>query len=393
MKVLFQLLLIAIIVAASFFGQQYLVANAPELPTKEVVPFVPVVAVKETAPGPHTLYVDAEGTLTSPSRLALAPEVAGRVVRVNPDLHPGNVLKQGAELIAINEADYVLAVDAAVANIAAREASLALEQANAQVAIEDWKTLHEGTPPVLVSRGAQIKAAQAAVQSAKVGKRQAELALKRAVLRMPFDGRIISRNIDLGQQVSPNAPLLTIERTDDIEVQLSIAHHDLAFIGLDLAGARAKGLKMEVHASIGGQVYRWAARGKRTVPMLDSRNPVVTLIAELQSPLGDGPKMAIPSLLPGLFVTARIEGRKDVICTPIPRQSLQVDGSFFTVDSDNRLHRQTPKFLKFTEEHALIEGDLNLGQPVRVVTRVPTIAVEGMQVRVSTEMVTEAPQR
>ncbi|MFT5081551.1 MAG: RND family efflux transporter MFP subunit [Planctomycetota bacterium] len=312
----------------------------------------------------------------------IAPEISGRAVRVSPALQEGAFLKAGVELVAIDEADYELGLMAAAANTKARMAALDLELENAKVALEDWRAMHDGTPPALVTRAPQIAAAKAAVEGAKVSEGQAQLALDRAILRMPFDGRVVSKMVELGQRVAPGGTLLTIEKVDDLEVRLTIPHSDLGFIDLGLSGAGAKKLKLIVSAEIGGKTYSWRAAGSRTVPMLDSRNPVVTLIATLLGPVQESPGMEVSSLLPGLFVTATIRGLEDVSVTAIPRSALQVDGSFFTVDADNKLRRQRSDFFKFTKTEALIAGDFMPGEAIRLVTLAPTISVEGMDVLV-----------
>ena len=273
-------------------------------------------------------------------------------------------------------------MQAATANTKARIATLDLEIENARVAVEDWQAMHDGTPPTLVTRAPQIAAAKAAVEGARVSEGQAQLALDRAVLRMPFDGRVVTKMVELGQRVAPGAMMLTIEKVDDLEVRLTIPHSELGFIDLDLAGNGAQKLKLEVSAEIGGQLYTWRAKGSRTVPLLDSRNPVVTLIATLTGPAPGSPAMEVSSLLPGLFVTAKIRGLEDVPVTAIPRSALQVDGSFFSVDADNKLRRHQPEFFKYTNTEALIAGDFMAGKTLRLVTLAPTVSVEGMDVLV-----------
>jgi RND family efflux transporter MFP subunit len=382
MKILIQLVLIALIAVAGYFGRMYLLENGPVIPPKEEVAFVPTVEVLPVKGERRGLFIQAEGTVSSPSRLNIAPEISGRAVRVSPALQEGAFLKAGVELVAIDEADYELGLMAAAANTKARMAALDLELENAKVALEDWRAMHDGTPPALVTRAPQIAAAKAAVEGAKVSEGQAQLALDRAILRMPFDGRVVSKMVELGQRVAPGGTLLTIEKVDDLEVRLTIPHSDLGFIDLGLSGAGAKKLKLIVSAEIGGKTYSWRAAGSRTVPMLDSRNPVVTLIATLLGPVQGSPGMEVSSLLPGLFVTATIRGLEDVSVTAIPRSALQVDGSFFTVDADNKLRRQRSDFFKFTKTEALIAGDFMPGEAIRLVTLAPTISVEGMDVLV-----------
>ncbi|MDG1498670.1 MAG: HlyD family efflux transporter periplasmic adaptor subunit [Planctomycetota bacterium] len=382
MKILIQIVLIALIATGAYFGRLYLLENGPVVPPKEEVAFVPTVEVLPVVGERRGLFIRAEGMVTSPSRLDITPEISGRIVRVLPALQEGAFIKQGIELAAIDEADYTLALQAATANTKARIAALDLELENAKVAVEDWQAIHEGTPPPLVTRALQIAAARAAVEGAKVSEGQAQLALDRAVLRMPFDGRVVAKMVEFGQRVVPGATMLTIEKVDDLEVRLTIPHSELGFIDLDLAGHGAQKLELEVSAEIGGRLHTWRATGARTVPMLDSRNPVVTLIATLLGPSPGSPTMDISSLLPGLFVTAKIRGLENVPVTAIPRTALQVDGSFFSVDADSKLRRHQPEFFKYTNTEALIAGDFMDGKTLRLVTLVPTISVEGMDVLV-----------
>ncbi|MFT5081978.1 MAG: multidrug efflux pump subunit AcrA (membrane-fusion protein), partial [Planctomycetota bacterium] len=116
MKILIQLVLIALIAVAGYFGRMYLLENGPVIPPKEEVAFVPTVEVLPVKGERRGLFIQAEGTVSSPSRLNIAPEIAGRAVRVSPALQEGAFLKAGVELVAIDEADYELGLMAAAAN-------------------------------------------------------------------------------------------------------------------------------------------------------------------------------------------------------------------------------------------------------------------------------------
>jgi multidrug resistance efflux pump len=95
-------------------------------------------------------------------------------------------------------------------------------------------------------RAAQVAVAEAdlsvveATAKAGVRSRQAALELTRAqlaeaTLAAPFDGRVVTRNLEEGEWVAPGTPVLTVERTGQEWVRLDVEETRLA--GLQLGQA------------------------------------------------------------------------------------------------------------------------------------------------------------
>ena len=370
MKALSQLIVILLLALGTFFGRQYLDDHAPKIPED-------VVDVVTATEATHRLFVECEGSIATPTRLSLAPEVAGRVQRLGPGFEEGARLAAGALLVEIDPADYALARGAAQANLDAAKASLALEEANAAVAVADWRELNEGTPPPLVARTPQLAAAKAKVAGSEVALAQAELALQRTKVTMPYAGRIVGRGVELGQRVDPAMLLATVERQGTVEVRLSLELAELGLLGLDPSGPGAAGLEIKLEANVGGVLRRWQATGARTAADLSSQNPVVTLIATVDNALDDG---ALP--VPGLFVRARILGQ-EAKAFGLPRRVLGVDGSLLVVDEERHLTRRAVDVLVAAGEDVLVVGGLTEGE--WVVLTAPPVVVEGMRVRLSTD--------
>ena len=114
---------------------------------------------------------------------------------------------------------------------------------------------------------------------------------------------------------------------------------------------------------------------------LDARNPVVTLIAKVEGPRQ--PDTQAAPLVPGLFVRAKIRGRQGVQTTPIPRSALQVDGTILSVDASDKLRRLPVRVLMLTGTEALLAEPVEGDRPLRVITRAPSIVIEGMDVQVT----------
>jgi RND family efflux transporter MFP subunit len=372
MKALIQLIIIALIVAGSILGRRYLIEHAPKIPQKEVQVHVPLVEVVTAKTETHRLFVTSEGAIAAPTRMNLTPEVSGRVIELGAGFEEGALLEKGSLLLVIDPADYSLAQGAAQAELDAAMAARQLEQVAADVAIADWRELNEGTPPPLVSHAPQLAAAQARIASAKVAQAKAALALSRTKLRMPFSGRIVAKNAELGQRVDPAAPAAVIERAGDLEVRLALNLGELGAIGLDPSGVGAEGLDIVLEADIAGTTRRWKARGARTAADLSPMNPVVTLIATVEKAMDGGP---LP--VPGLFVRARITGH-EVEAVAVPRIAVDITGRLLVMDAENHIAYRNVHTVQTTRDEVLIDRGLESGE--RVVTVPPPVVIEGMLV-------------
>src|SRR5690606_35291173 len=89
-----------------------------------------------------------------------------------------------------------------------------------------------GDAPALVTRQPQLRAAEAAVDSARAALIQARLALERTAVVAPYAGRIRVRRADRGQVVAANTTVAEIYATDVVEVALPLTQRDLAFVDL-----------------------------------------------------------------------------------------------------------------------------------------------------------------
>lgn len=73
-----------------------------------------------------------------------------------------------------------------------------------------------------------IEQAQSAYEQAMVGKEQAELTLAKTILKAPFSGVILSKNIVEGQQASPGIGVFTIGQTQELKVLLPVPDREVS---------------------------------------------------------------------------------------------------------------------------------------------------------------------
>jgi hypothetical protein len=83
----------------------------------------------------------------------------------------------------------------------------------------------------------------------------------------------------------------------------------------------------------------------------------------------------------GLFVEAEIEGREVSAAVRLPRAALRGSAEVVVVDGESKLHTRPVEVLRMDGDVLTVGAGLSAGE--RVVARVPSSFVEGMQVRVA----------
>ena len=184
-----------------------------------------------------------------------------------------------------------MAVIRAQAGVAQAEQALVREKAEGEIARQDWEELGSGDPSALTLRKPQLQQAQATLLAAKAELQQANLQLKRTAVQAPFDGRVITKNSDLGQFVAPGARLGRIFSTDIAEVRLALTDSDLAKLDLPLAyvaDSRDTAPDVKLSAIIAGQNRVWQGKIMRTDSTYDTQTRAMYAIAEVVAPYSAG---------------------------------------------------------------------------------------------------------
>jgi RND family efflux transporter MFP subunit len=233
-----------------------------------------------------------------------------------------------------------------------------------------------------------VAAAEAAVEKAR-------LDLSRTTVQAPFYGRVEGKQADVGQSVSPGTPLATLYAVDYAEVRLPIPIHDLEYIDLQLAGETDDGPSVELSAELGGSRHAWTGRVVRTAGGIDEQTRMMPLIARVDEPYGAAARQAGAPLPIGLFVEARIAGRRAEGVYVLPREALRETGRWREgepgrvlvvdrprpADEPDRLRFRDVMIVRLEEDHAVIGSGLEAGDLVCVSPlETPT---DGMVVRIT----------
>ena len=349
----------------------------PEIP-------VPLVRVQEVVPRDLQLTVSSQGTVSPRTESVMVPEVAGRVIEVSSSFASGGFFEADEVLLRIDPRDYRQAVVRARAQVALAELRREREQAEADVAAEEWEDLGGGDATPLALHQPQLAEARAGVAAAQATLEQAKHDLGRTEIRAPYAGRIRTKNVDMGQYVTPGTPLATIYAVDYAEVRLPLPDRELAFLDLpmDYRGEDEPGLgpKVVLSAEFAGKRHRWEGRIVRTEGEIDPRSRMVHTVVRVKDPYGRGRDPDRPPLAAGLWVEAEITGRKLEGAVILPRAALRGDDRVLVIDGDDRLRFRAVDVLRRTQEEVIIRGGLEEGE--RVCVSPLSVVTDGMRVRV-----------
>lgn len=345
----------------------------------------PLVEVLEVSRRDHTFTVTAQGTVAPRAEIGLAAEVSGRVVRVSPELVAGGFFEKGDVLLEIERVDYEAAVAQALAQVRAAELRLAQVEADADVAREEWRKLGRGDGSPLALREPQVAEAQASAEAARAAFAQAKRNLSRTRLEAPFDGRVRSEAVDVGQIVAAGSPVAQIYAVDYVEVRLPLASEALGFLSVPVhyrAGDETEEApRVTLSGELAGRRHHWSGRVVRTEGAIDPTTRLTHVVARVDDPYGIDPAAPDrPPLAVGLFVDAVIEGRSVEDVHVVPRHVLRQRDRIWVIDADDRLHIREVDPLRVGRDVVVLDAGIEPGE--RVCTSRLDVPVEGMKVRV-----------
>jgi hypothetical protein len=196
------------------------------------------------------------------------------------------------------------------------------------------------------------------------------------------------KKADLGQLVARGAALASVFAVDFAELRLPISSEDLAYLELPAAADPDAGPLVRIRGAFAGRAHTWQGRVVRVEGALDPRTRLAHVVARIEDPYGLA--SGAPPLTMGLFVEAEIEGREIAAAVQLPRGALRGSAAVVVVDPESKLHARPVEVLRMDGEALYVGAGLAAGE--RVVARVPSGFVEGMQVRVAEALGAEAEQ-
>ncbi len=329
--------------------------------------------------GTHAPQLSVLGTVEPARDVMLAPRVSGQVLEVDRSFVPGGIVAAGTPLVRIDPVDFERLVVARESEVRQVAAELAIEQGRQRVARREFELLGEDVDPenrALVLREPQIASIRARLQSAEAALEQARLDLERTVVRAPFDAQILTRDVNVGSQVSAGDALARIVGVDEYWIIASVPLRDLRWIRFaeDADGA---GAPVEVRHDAawppgtvrGGQVAR-------LIGTVDQRTRLARVLVTVPDPLGRAAEG--PALVLGTIVRLRIQGRPLEDVVRIDRDLLRQDDTVWVME-DEQLRIREAEVVFADAEYAYLRSGVEDGEHV-VTTNLATVT-DGLPLR------------
>ncbi len=353
---------------------------------KEIAMLVDVVELEK---GDFQPVIIATGTVQPAMDIMLSPRVSGEIIRQSDRFVPGETIKKGEMLVQVDPSDYYNTLELRKSDLSQALADLNIEEGRQEVARKDYQLIEESMPMEdmdLVLREPQLNAVKAQVEAARAAVDQAQLNLDRTTIKAPFDAHILTRNVNLGSQVTPATTLGRLVGVDTYWVVVNVPLSKISRIQFpDDSNERGSRVIIRDRKAWPGDVSRIGYVHKM-IGALDEQTRMARVIVEVEDPLGTNTGQ--PPLVINSFVEARFIAREFDDIIRLNRDHLRENETVWVEEEDTLRIRNVS--IVFTDaEYAYIEQGLE--ESARVVTTNLATVTDGAPLRV--ESVQEPEQK
>lgn len=384
-----RVLIIFIILAVGVGVAIFLKKTAPTAHKVAPVKQAQLVQVVAAQNGDSQAQIHSYGTVVAARSVVLKSQVSGQVVEMNPQFDLGASLPAGTMVLQIDPRDYQLTIAQQQAALKNAQAGFDLEQGQQDVARQEWQMFRQqetdetATSP-LALRAPYLLQAEAQIATAQAGLAQAQLALQRTTISLPFDALVLTKEVELGAQLMAQGAVATLVATDTFWVEVSVPVAKLPWLELprvnSAVGAKAEIRSLDLVAPRQGQVVRLLGN-------LEEGGRMARLLIAIDDPLDKNqPLGQRRPLLLGDYVDVTLSGRPLSDVVTLSRDVVHNGNQVWLASADNTLTIRTVEIIWKDrdniyirqgdhEEHGLQEGD-------QVIVSDLSAAVEGMAIRI-----------
>ena len=330
--------------------------------------------------------VFSQGSIKAETRIKLVAEVSGRISQMAQLKSNGGFFKKGDLLLAIDDTDYSLALSRARAQLAAARQQLIRVETEAAQARYDLQQIGGKTDRLsaYALRKPQLAEAEANLQAAQADLKIAQLKMRRTRVLAPFNGRVVNRQVDIGQYVSTGTLLAEIYATDRVEVRLPLSLLQIELLGIALRDdqPRLQKIDVQLYAQYAQQQFQWQAELSHIEAELDARNRMVYVVADVEKPYVYSEQYPQrPPLTPGMFVKARLTGLARDHVIKLPRRALRQASELWLIDGQDRLQKKQVQLYGKDRDFIYVKSGIQAGD--RVIVNAVDFPVPGMSLRLA----------
>ncbi|MEO0972970.1 MAG: HlyD family secretion protein [Pseudomonadota bacterium] len=396
---------------------------------------VEVITVEEI---PFSNQVTAYGIVEPAVTLNSTAEVSGKVSFLHPSLKSGSTVPADTVVLRIEAEDYDVALKQAQADLAANEASLReleAEEASAERALDlalqnlrfgeaeydriakvyeqqvVTKSTLDAEEQKVISLRQAVEDVQGRINSfdsrrqsinsqiarADQAVKNATTILARTEISLPFNARVGTVSVDVGEFVAAGAPLFEAVDLNGVEISAQLSLEAMRGLMSHVQPGQGPGspkeqflqstsrldemlqLQTRVRLVTGVPSASWNARVMRISDAIDATRQTVGIVVGVDDPYNRATPGARPPLVKGLYTAVDVIAPAQPALV-VPRKAVH-QGRVYTVSSERRLEIRSVEVKHVQNDLVVLEAGVAPGEQVVITDLVPVI--EGMPLQVT----------
>ncbi len=374
------------------------------------------VQVAQVYPEDVPVVITGYGEVRSLDVVAITPKVSGDIVAIHPRLELGEVISEGDLLFRIDPQDYEVAQAQAQAQAEQLKSMIArlkkqssidrgrletldrtLELARgeferdralyeeddvgtesmvnaSEISLNQTSDAHDQLTQMVELYPIRIQEAESSLDAAKAGLKKAEINLARTEVRAPFNARIKSVRVEVGQFATPGAPLLTLADDSVLEISVPLDSRDVrSWMRFEEAPeangkswfGRPEAVQCRIAWTEDAGEHCWMGTLNR-VERFDQMTRTVTVAVRIAGEAAAVGGEGLP-LVEGMFCAIEIPGKTMEQVYRLPRWAVSFEGQVHMAE-DKRLKRRNVEVVRNQGEDTFVSSGFEPGELV-VTTR------------------------
>ena len=378
----------AAILAITVFTSWQIMATAPKANRSKPEVKIQLVDTLPVQKSDVQITVSGLGKVIPSHQITLYAEVSGRIEQTISNLVPGTRFDRNDLLAQVESSDYQILVKQQEALLAQAKADLMLEKGQQKIAQLEYKLTGNKLEPAeeaLVLRKPQLASAQAEVDKAQASLDQARLNLQRTLIPAPFDGQLVSSNVNTGTLISSSTELMKIVTTDTFRIELEVPAEQLKW--LEFSGTDDNVLITSPEWSGESRTGRLLAMS----PQLNENSRMAKVTIVINDPLALKTENAgKPQVLINDLLRAEISGLNISNAVVVPDNLIRNGNQIWVLNNSGTLEIRSISPIFRDSDKAILANDLKDGE--KIVSSYLTTPVNGLPLKSSSDKASDQKQ-
>ena len=376
-KKIFKIILPVIVIVSAIYIFNYYIHHTIKPEKNKIANKGVIVKVLKVENGDFPVEITEFGNVVPFQKFNIIPQVSGKIVYISKNFIKGNFIKKGEIILKIEDIDYRAKYFQALKEY--KEAKLNYEKIKelAEISkrelIEAKKEFKIAKPSKLKLFIPQLQAAEAKLEAAKVSLKLAKKIIERTEIKAPFNGIVVTKNVEKGEFVLPGKLAGTIYNSNKVEIYAKIPDFELPFIDMNHKNVK-------IIFETGDFKYKFNGIISRTSKIINKNTRSMDVIIDFFNPFKKLKNNI--TLFYDSFVKVLLNGKTFKNIAKIPAYAIH-RGDEVWIYKNQRLIIKKIDVIKITENYAYVRG-LNNGDFI-IITNLPYVT-NGMKVRVANEM-------